>query len=99
MNYSRIYEGAAGQPHHPPMEIKALSTEAVRTLIRETVVETLAGLGFDTLHPNEMQADVLYLRKLRHGSEEARRIVVRSVLTLVVTSMLYMLWEGIRKKL
>ena len=68
-------------------------------LIRETVEETLAGLGFDTSNPVQTQADLFYLRKLRHGSEEARCIISRSVLTLVVTSLLYMVWEGVRKKL
>lgn len=97
MNYSRIYEGT--ERRKETVEFKALSHEAVRVLIRETVEETLAGLGFDTRQPTQTQADMFYLRKLRHGSEEARRIVSRSVLTLVATSLLYMLWEGLRKKL
>lgn len=96
MNYSHIYEGMKDEN---TLEFKALSHESVRALIRETVSETLAGLGFDTANPTQTQADMLYLRKVRHGSDEARRIVSRSVLTLIATSLLYMLWEGVKGKL
>lgn len=96
MNYSRIYEGAE---QDTKLEFKTLSHESVRLLIRETVAETLVGLGFETSNPTQTQADMLYLRKLRHGSDEARRIVSRAVLTLIATGLLYMLWEGLKGKL
>lgn len=80
------------------IEIKALTLDSLRPLIQETVRETLTGLGFDTARPTETQADILYLRRWRRGSEEARRIIVKSVLTVAASSLLYVLWETLRRE-
>lgn len=81
------------------VEIKALTLDSLRPLIHETVKETLTGLGFDTSRPTETQADILYLRRWRRGSEEARRIVAKSMLTVIASGLLYLLWEAVRRKL
>lgn len=80
----------------PLKEYKALSQDGLRQLIRETVGETLAGLGFSTETPAALQADMLYLRRWREGMEEVRRIIVRSLLTMSVSAALYLLWQALR---
>jgi hypothetical protein len=74
-------------------------SEKTRQFIHEVVRETLTGLGF-TLHPpGEIQSDMVYLRKLRQGSEETTRILRNSTITIVVSSLLYLLWEAIKHRL
>ncbi len=79
----------------PRLEFKGLSSEAVRLLVRDAVQETLLGLGFDMRHPGALQADMYYLRRLRKAGEDARSIVRRSVLTLMLSAILYLLWNAL----
>lgn len=67
-----------------------------RQLVRETVHETLCGLGFDMSDPNKLQADMHYLRKIRMGSEDVLRVVHHSAITLTFTTSLYLIWEAVR---
>lgn len=67
-----------------------------RRLVRETVHETLLGVGFNMRDPSQLQADMHYLRKLRSGSEDVARVVQRSVITLGVSTMLFLLWEAVK---
>ena len=66
-------------------------------IIRRTVRETLGGLGFDMSEPNELQADMYYLRRIRRGSEEMGKTVRRAALTMMVTTGLYLLWEAVKQ--
>ena len=66
-------------------------------LVKKAVHETLGGLGFDMREPNELQADMLYLRKVRKGAEDMTRVVRRSVLTLLISTGLYLLWQAVRE--
>lgn len=78
-------------------EHKALSEPADATaLVRQVVLETLASMGLDVSIPTELQADLYYLRRLRKGGEEVRTIVRHSILTLAVSTALYMLWEAMK---
>ncbi len=77
----------------------AQEIERTRLLVRQTVQETLQGLGFDVHDPSQLQADMYYLRKVRHGSEDMGRIVRRSSLALGVSTGLYMIWEAIKSLL
>ena len=86
-------------PEERKMEIKALTLDTLRPLIQETVRETLSGLGFDIAQPTETQADILYLRKIRRGSEEVRRIIAKSALTIIASGVLYMMWEALKREL
>lgn len=65
-------------------------------LVRRAVHETLASIGFDMREPLELQADMLYLRKIRKGSEDMSRVIRHSVLTLLATTMLYLLWDAVK---
>lgn len=68
-------------------------------LVRKTVEETLCGLGFDMRNPNQLQADMLYLRRVRKGSEDMTRIVRHSILTLLASTGIYLLWEAVKNAL
>ena len=75
------------------------STPSNRQIVRQTVHETLTGLGFDVSDPNKLQADMHYLRKIRSGSEEMSRVVKRSAITLSITTGLYLLWDAVKELL
>lgn len=73
-----------------------MDEEACRQLVRDTVRETLESVGFDMREPNKVQADMYYLRKLRHGSEDMMQLLRRSAITLSFTTALYLLWEAVK---
>ncbi len=73
-----------------------MDEKTLRRIVRETVYETLSGLGFDPDEPQRMQANMLYLDKIRRGSEFMTvRIKLAAIATLVPTS-LYLLWEAVK---
>ena len=76
-----------------------LSREALSGLIRQTVTETLAGLGFHSETPAELQADMYYLRRIRRGSEEMGRRLRNAVLTTLASTSLWLLWEAVRTQM
>ena len=73
-----------------------LDDDATRVLMRQTVHETLMGLGFDMRDPNNLQADMHYLRKIRNGSEDVSNILRSSAITLSFTTALYLIWEAVK---
>ena len=73
------------------------SSEAyLKHIVRESVQETLVRMGFTTEEPHELQADMLYLRKSRRGSDEVAKWLRRTVLTTTVSGLLYTLYAGLR---
>lgn len=73
-----------------------LDERTCREIVRQTVQETLSGIGFEMQEPNKLQADMYYLRKLRNGSEDMMRVVRRSAITVGFTTALYLLWEAVK---
>ena len=73
-----------------------IDEETCRGVVRDTVRETLESVGFDMREPNKLQADMYYLRKLRHGSEDMMQLLRRSAITLSFTTALYLLWEAVK---
>jgi len=69
----------------------------VHETTKEAVHETLKGLGFDTKSPHEVQSDLLYLRKVRKGSEFISLRVKASTIALLVPTILYIMWEAIKQ--
>lgn len=76
--------------------VMEMDEETCRRIMRETVRETLENVGFDMREPNKLQADMYYLRKLRHGSEDMMQLLRRSAITLSFTTALYLLWEAVK---
>jgi hypothetical protein len=71
----------------------------VRQVVKDAVHETLTGLGFTPCDPQQTQQDMIYLRKLRRGSEEMGAKIRTASITTLVAGMLYALFEGIRGSL
>jgi hypothetical protein len=64
--------------------------------VREGIDDALTKYGLDTSDPTAMQADMVYLRKSRTGSDEVIKWIKRSAITAAVTGMLVALWQGIK---
>ena len=73
--------------------------QAIREAVSEGIDDTLTKYGIDTNDPTAMQADMVYLRKSRTGSDEIIKWGKRSAITAAVTGMLVALWQGIKQLL
>ena len=71
--------------------------QAIREAVSEGIDDTLTKYGIDTNDPTAMQADMVYLRKSRTGSDEIIKWGKRSAITAAVTGMLVALWQGIKQ--
>lgn len=76
-----------------------MNDEDIRRIVHEAVYETLQGLGIDASRQHEVQADFLYVRKMRKGSEALSRNIGATSITFLIPALLYMLWESIRQAL
>jgi len=70
--------------------------KAIRCAVREGIEDALTKYGVDTTDPNAMQADMLYLRKSRTGSDEIIKWTKRSCIAAAVSGLLVALWQGIK---
>ncbi len=75
-----------------------LTPDHLKRIVRQTVLETLEGLGFDAETPTGLQADMHYLRRLRLGAEDMSRRAKGAVLTILISTSLWLLWEAVRRK-
>jgi hypothetical protein len=71
--------------------------KAIRCAVREGIEDALTKYGVDTSDPNAMQADMLYLRKSRTGSDEIIKWTKRSCIAAAVSGALLALWLGIKQ--
>ena len=71
--------------------------KAIRCAVREGIEDALTKYGLDTSDPNAMQADMLYLRKSRTGSDEIIKWTKRSCVAAAVSGLLVALWQGIKQ--
>ncbi len=78
-----------------------MNEENIRKLVkqasREATRETLKGLGFAADAPQDMQADLLYLRKIRTGSEFVNLRLKAALIAFLVPTVLYLLWEAFKE--
>ena len=70
--------------------------KAIREAVRDGIDEALTKYGLDTSDPNAMQADMIYLRKSRTGSDEVIKWIKRSAITAAATGALVAFWHGIK---
>ncbi|MCD6035206.1 MAG: hypothetical protein K0R63_947 [Rickettsiales bacterium] len=68
----------------------------LQKIIKEVVFETLSSLGFTPYDPQETQKDMIYVRKLREGSEEIGGKIRTTLVTVCITSGLYLVWEAFK---
>jgi len=71
--------------------------KTVRCAVREGIDDALTRYGIDTEDPTAMQADMVYLRKSRQGSDEVLKWVKRSTITVAISGMLVAIWQGIKQ--
>jgi hypothetical protein len=76
-----------------------MKNEDIKNIIREAVHETLSGLGIAANEPQEMQADFLYVRKMRKGAEFMSNKIRASIITVTIPTIIYMAWESLRQML
>jgi hypothetical protein len=69
----------------------------IRDAVREGIEEALTKYGIDTSDPTSTQADMLYVRKSRVGSEELTKWAKRSAITVAISSILATLWSAIKQ--
>jgi hypothetical protein len=72
-------------------------TKSIRAAVREGIEDTLTKYGVDTTDPTAMQADMLYLRKSRTGSDEIIKWTKRSCIAAAISGLLLALWQGIKQ--
>lgn len=71
--------------------------EHIKAIVRETVQETLRGLGFDVDTPHSLQEDLSYLRKLRRNNDELWRLIVKVVVGVAIPVVLYLMWQSFKQ--
>jgi len=71
--------------------------DIIREAVSEGIDDALTKHGLDTTDPTGMQADMVYLRKSRTGSDEVLKWGKRSAITAVITGILVALWQGIKQ--
>lgn len=72
---------------------------ALRIIIKETVEQTLERLGFTVDAPHAIQADMIFIRKSREGSEEIHKWIRRTAVGIAVSGVLYSLWKGLKQEI
>lgn len=73
-------------------------TEAgIKTIVKETVRETLIGLGFDAEDPTEVQRDLAFLRRWRTNSAAVGLQTVIAVIVAVAVGLAGLVWTIIAR--
>ncbi len=67
--------------------------ETIRQTAKEAVKETLMSLGLTVDDPSEIQQDMAHLRKSRKGCEAVKSNIMKTIITVTIPSVLYLLWE------
>lgn len=67
-----------------------------RIVVKEAVEQTLERMGFTVDEPNKLQADMIYVRKAREGSEEVQKWIRRTAISVAITGMLYSIWQELK---
>jgi hypothetical protein len=76
-----------------------MNEDDVRAVVHEAVHETLEALGIEISNKHETQADFLFLRKQRRGTEELYKWVRRSIIGAALGGLCFALWEGFKQAL
>jgi len=74
----------------------AMTPPELRTLMRETVHETLTTLGVDAKNPIEMQKDFQHLREWRESMKALRSRSIMIIAATVVSGLLVAVWIGVK---
>lgn len=75
------------------------SEKELKEVAHEAVKETLMVLGIDVDNHESIQqtqADLMYMRKLRQGSDDLSKMFKKSAVGIAVLASVYALWQGIK---
>lgn len=73
-----------------------MTDDDIRHIVREAVYETLSGLGMAAHEQQELQADFIYIRKMRKASEALGGNIRASIITVLIPTTLYILWQAVK---
>jgi hypothetical protein len=73
----------------------SIERQDLELIVKTSVHETLANLGFTPDEPHKVQADMMYLRKKREGADEALLWAQRGIITTLIGAGLFALWNGL----
>ncbi len=73
-----------------------LIKEVARTAAKEAVYEMMLTIGVDSKNPKEIQADLIYLNRLRKGVEYVNMRIKAVMVAVIVPSILMLIWNSIR---
>lgn len=76
-----------------------LTPARIQEIVRQTVHETLVGMGVDTTDPLQMQRDFQALRDWRRASETIRSRSTLTIVGILVAGGLGVFWLGIKHAL
>ncbi len=77
-----------------PEDVHRVATDAGRA----STLKTLELLGIDVEQPRAMQADLLWLRQARVGSDALNRLAKRTAIGIAVSAVAWIVWAGIKSK-
>lgn len=76
-----------------------MTEEQLKIAVKQAMIEAFISLGVDANDPIEMQKDLQYIRQMRRGCESVKSIAVKSIITVTVPSMLYVIWLAIKQSI
>lgn len=71
-----------------------LTKSELHSVVKDTVNETLSGLGIDYTKPQEFQRDMQHLRDWRVASQTVKRHALLTAMGIFITGALAAVWVG-----
>ena len=76
-----------------------MTANEVSKIVKETVAETLKGLGVDTSDPLAMQRDFAHVRSWRESTEAIKHKGMLTVLGILITGAGGLIWLAIKSSM
>ena len=74
-----------------------VAKETAKEAAKEAVKETFKYLGLDISNPSALQKDFHYLRDVRTGSDETKRLLRKSAISTFIIALITILLLGIKQ--
>lgn len=69
----------------------------IRTIVKESVRETLISLGFNPDTPHEMQKQMIFLNNLYAENQNSKRETKLVLIRWAIPTFAFAIWEGLRE--
>lgn len=80
-------------------QVVQLTEAQLRSIIRESVQETLVSIGIDAADPIEMQKDFQHLREWRMTTDSVKRKGIMTIVGILVAGGCAALWMGFKNSI